>query len=107
MNERTLSENSWEEAMALLSVGEDASAQTLHGAYLQMIRKHPPDRDPEMFEKIRNAYELLRDPAIRARRVLAGPDPHMPLPELLVGQKQLRRFVGPELWLAVLKEARA
>ena len=42
---------------------------------------------------------------MRARQVLAAPDPLAPLTGLLDGVRSQRRFVGPKAWLDVLKEA--
>lgn len=33
--------------------------------YIAAVKKHPPETDPEMFEKIREAYETLKDPVKR------------------------------------------
>jgi DnaJ-class molecular chaperone len=33
--------------------------------YLELVRKHPPDRDPARFTEIRRAYDQLRDPEVR------------------------------------------
>lgn len=33
--------------------------------YIAAVKKHPPESDPEMFEKIRAAYEILKDPSKR------------------------------------------
>jgi curved DNA-binding protein CbpA len=95
------------QAAALLGVTADADEKTLREAYLQKVREHPPDRDPERFEQIRDAYEHLRDPRTRARQVLRCADePGQPLTHLLEGRAPARRFVGAKLWLDVLKEAR-
>jgi hypothetical protein len=37
------------------------SADTIRRAYLRGVRAHPPERDPEGFRRIRDAYELLKD----------------------------------------------
>jgi DnaJ-class molecular chaperone len=96
----------WEEARALLGVGPDADDAQLRSAYLQKVQQHPPDRAPEMFERIRDAYEQLKNPAIRAKQVLGGPDPMAPLANLFAGLQTRRRFVGPQPWLDALKEAK-
>jgi len=54
-------------AEALLALGvsgasewEALSAEALKRAYLKKVRAHPPERDPEGFQRVREAYELLR-----------------------------------------------
>jgi curved DNA-binding protein CbpA len=46
--------------------GEDA----VRRRYLELVRQHPPDRDPERFAEIRGAYDALRDPVRRLERRL-------------------------------------
>lgn len=50
-----------EEARALLSVGAGASKQEVRRAYLKCIKVNKPDRDPEAFQRIRGAYDHLRE----------------------------------------------
>jgi curved DNA-binding protein CbpA len=95
-----------DQAAALLGVAATATEAELRTAYLDQVRQHPPDREPELFEQIRDAHDLLRDPGIRARQVLQGPRP-LPLSAVLEGTRSARRFVGPAAWLAVLKEKRS
>lgn len=104
---RDLQQCSWEEAASLLGVNLGAGDDELRAAYLEKVRRHPPDREPEQFERIRDAYERLRDPTLRARQVLDGPEPGLPLPRLLEGVKPTRAFIGTGLWLDVLKENRS
>jgi DnaJ-class molecular chaperone len=96
-----------ERAAALLGISVSASEQELRAAYLQKVQQHPPDRDPEVFEQVRDAYEQMRNPAVRAQAVLQGPSPFAPLSSLLDGLPQKRAFVGSELWVQLLKEGRA
>lgn len=107
MRGRDLPAGAWDEAASLLGVEVGAGDEALRAAYLEQVRRHPPDREPESFERIRDAYERLRDPALRARQVLAGPDPGLPLPCLLDEHAPSRAFVGPGPWLDVLKETRS
>jgi len=96
-----------ERAAGLLGVSASASEQELRSAYLKKVQQHPPDRDPEVFEQIRDAYDQMRDPAIRAQTVLEGPDPHAPLVTLLGASKQQRKFAGSQLWIELLREKRS
>jgi len=100
-------ESAWEEARKLLGVAPEATDAELRAAYVEQVRQHPPDRDPEYFERVRDAYSRLRDPRVRARRVLASPRPDGPITAVLDGVEQPpRRFIGPGPWLEALKEKR-
>lgn len=94
-------------ALALLGLPPGAGDADLRAAYLEQVRLHPPDRDPEHFERVRDAYDLLRDPAARARLVLQGPDPAAPLASLETQTHKTRCYVGTKLWTDVLKEKRS
>jgi len=87
---------------AVLGVDVNAGDEEIRAAYIQGVRRHPPDRDQERFEQIRDAYEALRDPRRRARQMVLGADPRQPLPSLLEAEPQ-RRHVGAEYWLAALR----
>ncbi len=43
--------------------------------YLDLVRQHPPDREPERFAAIREAYDQLRDPARRLKSRLFPDQP--------------------------------
>jgi len=100
-------ERAWDEARALLGVAAEADEAEIRRAYLEKVRQHPPDRDPDRFERIRDAYDRLRDPRLRARHVLASPDPATILTGLLGPETAPRKLVGPAPWVAVLKEKRS
>ena len=42
--------------------------------YLELVRRHPPDREPERFAAIRTAYDQLRDPVVRLQSMLFSSD---------------------------------
>jgi curved DNA-binding protein CbpA len=88
----------------VLGIAPAASGEEIRAAYLRKIREHPPERDAETFERVRDAYAELRDPRERTRRRLFGEDPLQPLTNLLDGRTPLRRFAGPKAWLAALHE---
>jgi curved DNA-binding protein CbpA len=94
----------FEEARKVLGIDEQADAGALKRAYRKATIDNPPDRAPEQFRRIRDAYELLSAPIKAAEDILAKPVPWTPLPKLpaiLVGGQDsrladelLRRIVG-------------
>jgi len=44
----------------VLGVPEDADDAAIQAAYLEGIKRWPPDRDPVRFEALRAAYEAVR-----------------------------------------------
>jgi hypothetical protein len=87
----------------ILGVGHDAGEEELRAAYVRKLKEHPPDRSPEEFERIRDAYEVLRDPRRRMRDRLVSVDPCAPLVSIIALDARQRRFAGPKPWLEVLK----
>ena len=49
------------DARDILGVGPNATDAEIRAAYLQKVKENPPDRAPDQFERIRDAYDLLRD----------------------------------------------
>lgn len=45
-----------------LGLESSAGEAAVRARYLELVRQHPPDRDPQRFAEIRKAYEDLRDP---------------------------------------------
>jgi hypothetical protein len=84
-----------DEAAGILGVPADADERELRAAYVSQVQAHPPDVDPEAFERVRDAYEWLRDPRRRARWWLESVDPAAPLTSLL--DEPCRPGPGP--WL--------
>ena len=48
----------------VLGVARDADEQAIRRRYLELVRQHPPEREPERFAVIREAYDRLRDPIV-------------------------------------------
>jgi curved DNA-binding protein CbpA len=88
----------------VLGVSPTATEEDIRAAYLLKVKEYPPDRSPEQFERIRDAYQMLRDRRQRARHLLFSVDPKAPLASLVDDHPRLRQFVGPQPWLAVLRE---
>ena len=90
------------DALEVLGIVSGASEDEIRAAYLRRVKEHPPERSPEEFERIRDAYETLRDPRRRMRNLLLAADPAAPLVALIDGPRE-HRFTGPDPWLEVLK----
>ena len=60
----------------VLGLPTDSSDEQIRRRYLELVRTHTPDRAPERFAEVREAYEKLRDPIRRLRYRLfeAGQD---------------------------------
>lgn len=91
----------------VLGVPSGADAKTLRAAYLEKIREHPPERDAEQFERIRDAYRILSDPKRNMRRFFKPDDIQRPLRELAPesGACQGRAFLGVDSWREFLAHA--
>jgi hypothetical protein len=93
-----------EDPHKILGITEDAGAQEIRAAYLSKIKEYPPERCPDAFEGIRDAYNILSDPRRRTLRMLLSADPEASVVMLLDNHEKNRGFVGPDLWLAVMME---
>jgi len=100
-NETLAGEKAWE----VLGVSPGADETELRKAYLAKLRLHPPDRDPEMFEIIRDAYNVARRPEVRVEKLMAAGSVRTSLASLLDDVPDERAHVGCTPWLAVLKES--
>jgi DnaJ-class molecular chaperone len=88
----------------ILGVPQDAKSGEIRAAYLNKIKQYPPEKFPAEFERVRDAYTILSDTGHRSRLMLQSADPEASLESLLDTQKKNRQFVGPEPWLAALRE---
>jgi len=53
-----------------LGLPEDASAESVRSRYLELVKKFPPDREPDKFRQLQAAYDAARDPLVLARKLL-------------------------------------
>ena len=90
-------------ARRLLDVGPADGAVAIKRAYRRGVVEHPPDRDPEGFREIRDAYELLTNPLPRAQERLRHPSPFVAAPAI----EPVPAVQPGELALAVLRRLAA
>ncbi len=55
-----------------LGLTPDADDETIRRRYLERVKRYSPEKDPEMFQHITEAYEALKDPRMRVRERLFG-----------------------------------
>jgi hypothetical protein len=67
----------------VLQVPFDASEDEIRRCYLELVRKHPPERDPAEFAKIREAYDQIRDPIQSVERRIFSDGRSMTFDELV------------------------
>jgi hypothetical protein len=91
------------DARSILGLAVNAGDEEIRAAYLSKVKEFPPDRAPAEFERIRDAYETLRDPRKRARAMFHNNEPSPPLVSLIEGRRAPRLFAGPQAWREVLK----
>ncbi len=89
-----------------LGVARDATDEIIHQAYLTAIRRCPAEQDPEAFQSIRAAYELIRSKKKRMEYALFNTDLPTPvdLLERLLKSRQPRR-PGVDLLRELLRVA--
>ena len=56
----------------VLGLSPSASPAEIRRRYLQLIRMHPPARDPERFQRIATAYDALKDDRSRVESTIFG-----------------------------------
>lgn len=88
----------------VLEVEPGAGDSEIRSAYLAKVQEFPPDRAPEEFEQVRDAYESLKDPLRRAELMLEAAGLQAPVAAIMEGLRPTRRFIGPRRWLQLLRE---
>ena len=51
----------------ILGLSPDSDDTAIRKRYLELVKQHPPERAPEKFRAIREAYDQLRDVTTRVR----------------------------------------
>lgn len=73
----------------VLGIGHDCDPETIRRRYLELVRTHSPERDPERFAEIREAYEQIRDPIVNLEHRLFNPVPSRSIEELIAERRSI------------------
>jgi curved DNA-binding protein CbpA len=65
---------------AVLGVDRTSDEAAIKRAYFRLVREYPPEREPEKFQQIRAAYDLVRSAEARSQTDLFLLQPPPPLP---------------------------
>jgi curved DNA-binding protein CbpA len=49
----------------VLGVSEDTSQEEIKDAFFDLVREHPPEQNPDAYQQLREAYDVLSDPVSR------------------------------------------
>ena len=71
----------------ILAIDRQADDRTVRQAYLELVRRYPPDRYPDRFRMIHEAYEQLKDEQSRLAYYLFDREPGMFLPFAVLREK--------------------
>ena len=74
----------------VLELTPDAGENEIRQRYLELVRAFPPDRAPERFAAIHEAYAALRDPANRLNEQLFTMQPKNDSFESIAAELQTR-----------------
>lgn len=88
----------------VLGLSPEASQAEIKKAYFKLVRKHSPEKDPEAFQEIREAYEYLKDHPEDEEPVF--PVPKDPLAAMMLKHiTKLQKTDDPETYRKACEEA--
>lgn len=67
----------------VLGLPPDADDEAIRRRYLELVRENPPERAPEKFAAVRNAYEQLKDLETRLKKRLFEVDKHLTIGSII------------------------
>jgi curved DNA-binding protein CbpA len=91
----------------VMSLPADSNDETIRRRYLELVRQFSPERHPEKFAAVRQAYESLRDLDTRLRYRLFEAGKNDSVDALIeeVTCRSSRRRLSLETLLALVKKA--
>lgn len=63
-------QNTVADPYSILEIQPGASEEDIRNRYLQLVRENPPDRAPEKFRLVSDAWKMICDPLVQARALV-------------------------------------
>jgi curved DNA-binding protein CbpA len=88
----------------VLGLSPDSDDESIRRRYLELVKEFSPEKDPEMFKAVREAYESTRDQATRLRHQLFEPNKKDSLEAIIedLGCRTQRRRLSLKQLLSIL-----
>ena len=87
----------------VLKVSHTASDQEVREAYLEAVRKYPPERFPARFNEINTAYKEIQGQRERIRRHLICLPASRTLAEMIPETAPQRNPLSKDLWMTLIR----
>ncbi|OHD49595.1 MAG: hypothetical protein A2096_01115 [Spirochaetes bacterium GWF1_41_5] len=87
-----------------LNLPDDADDGIIRRAYLEMVKKYTPEKDPDKFRAVNEAYALIKDAEARARLRVFGMKENgtNKLEDLVRPSAPGRKKIGIDAWLSLI-----
>lgn len=87
----------------VLGLSPGSNEERVRARYLELVKLHPPERDPERFREIHRAYEAARDPLAIAEQLVRPLTEEEPRPwrDLIAEHRQRPPRMRTELLLSL------
>ena len=73
-----ISEAATTDPFQVLGLSKDAGEAEVRSRYLELVKRFPPEREPDRFREIHAAFQAAQDPLVMARHLLELPDDSSP-----------------------------
>lgn len=97
-----MNSSTFDDPFTVLGVSRDAGEAEVRARYLELVKRFPPERDPDKFREVRAAFEAAKDPLSIARRLIEPPGDEVPQwSDAIESQKRNPPRLKPEFILSL------
>lgn len=96
-----------EDPFAVLGLPPGSDEASVRARYLELVKRHPPERDPVRFRAIHAAYQAARDPLAIAQQLIDPPADAAPHPwkQIIDRHRERPPRLRPDLLLSLGNQA--